>query len=473
MITQHKNPPKTNTMKQFFITALIACLITGTLQAQELKKIQLFMMSGKLAEAKTEVDKAINDPKFSGKAETYYWRSRIYAGIFNKPELREKTPNAKQVAEEAFAKYQQMDPQYAFLKEIGPEGPQGYFDLYQGSFQEGVRTFNGKKWDSAAYYFTTSVKTYDQIYQNKWIQTKTPFDTTSILYLGYAYQNAQKAEEAVQQYTRLADNQVADESYVDMYRYVLGYYISSKNENMFRKYLDVSRKMYPKENWDDYEMDYIEKNLTLVEKTALYDKESAAGTLNEFKYLQFGDWFANTRVREKEMDSATHAMYSLKASDAFQKAYAQNNKNAVAAFNAGLLYYNNFNDYSDKYSDNIRTLQMMNANKPAPDKDPKKRAAQDAKFKEQTDAVKKLNVELEKPINENLETSINWMEKAVDALRGRNDLSRPEKMVFDRSLDFLANMYEYKRDRMRGKDMKLYDLYDAKYKEYESMHKKN
>jgi hypothetical protein len=65
------------------------------------------------------------------------------------------------------------------------------------------------------------------------------------------------------------------------------------------------------------------------------------------------------------------------------------------------------------------------------------------------------------------------MEKAVDALRGRNDLSRPEKMVFDRSLDFLANMYEYKRDRMKGKDMKLYDLYDAKYKEYESMHKKN
>jgi len=460
-------------MKQFFITAFIACMITGSLQAQELKKIQLFMMSGKLAEAKTEVDKATIDPKFSGKAETYYWRSRIYAGIFNKPELREKTPNAKQIAEEAFAKYQQMDPQYAFLKEIGPEGPQGYFDLYQGSFQEGVRSFNGKKWDSAAYFFNTSVKTYDQIFQNKWIQTKTPFDTTSILYLGYAYQNAQKPEEAVQQYTRLADNQVADESYIDMYRYVLAHHTATKNEAQFRKFLDVCRKLYPKENWDDYEMDYLDKNLTLAEKTALYDKESAAGTLNEFKYLQFGDWFANTKSKEKDMDSATHAMYNLKASDAFQKAYGQNNKNAVAAFNAGLLYYNNFNDYSDKYSDNIRTLQMLNANKPAPDKDPKKRAAQDAKFKEQTEAVKKLNVELDKPINENLETSISWMEKAIDALKGRNDLSRPEKMVYERSLDFLANMYEYKRDRMRGKDMKLYDLYDAKYKEYESMHKKN
>lgn len=460
-------------MKQFFLSAILGCLVLGNIQAQEMKKVQLFMMSQKFAEAKAEIDKAVTDPKFSGKAETYYWRSRIYAAIFNNAALRAKTPNAKEVAEEAFAKYQQMDASYKLVTDLGPEGPQGYFDLYQGSFQEGVRTFNAKNWDSASYFFTTSVKTYDQIYQNKWINTKTPFDTTSILYLGYAYQNAQKAEQAVQQYTRLADNQVADESYVDMYRYVLGYYTSTKNESQFRKYLGVSKQMYPKENWDDYEMDYLEKNLNLAEKTALYDKESAAGTLNEFQYLQFGDWFANSKNKDKDMDSATQAMYSKKASEAFQKAYEKNNKNAVAAFNAGLLYYNNFNDYSDKYSENIRTLQLMNSNKPAPEKDPKKKAQQEAKFKEQTDAVKKLNTELEKPINENLETSIGWMEKAVDALRGRNDLNRTEKMVFDRSLDFLANMYEYKRDRMRGKDMKLYDLYDAKYKEYESMHKKN
>ncbi|MFM9020176.1 MAG: hypothetical protein ACKOOA_02505 [Sediminibacterium sp.] len=209
-------------MKQFFLSTMLGCLILGNLQAQEMKKVQLFMMSGKIAEAKAEVDKAITDPKFSGKAETYYWRSRIYAGIFNNPALRAKTPNAKEVAEEAFAKYQQMDASYKLVNELGPEGPQGYFDLYQGSFQEGVRTFNAKNWDSASYFFTTSVKTYDQIYQNKWIATKTPFDTTSILYLGYAYQNAQKAEQAVQQYTRLADNQVADESYIAMYRYVLG-----------------------------------------------------------------------------------------------------------------------------------------------------------------------------------------------------------------------------------------------------------
>jgi hypothetical protein len=460
-------------MKRIMMIGLLTAVWALPSQAQELKKVMLFTQTGKIAEARAEIDKAIADPKFSGKPEPYYWKSRIYAAIYRDPASREKTPNAKMIADEAFAKYQQLDPSFNFVKEMGQEGPNGYFDMYQACFAEGVRAFNGKKWDSAAYFFTSSVNSYDLIYKNKWTAAKTPFDTTSILYLGYSLQNAQKPAEAVEQYTRLADNKVADEAYIDMYRYSLNHFTVTKNEAQFKKYLAVSKELFPKELWDEFDMDYIDKNLTLAEKTALYDAESAAGTLNEFKYLQFGDWFANVRNKEKDMDSTQLAMYNMKSSDAFQKAYALNNKNAAAAFNDGLIYYNNFGDYSDKYSDNIRTLQQLNANKPPADKDPKKRPAQEAKFKEQTDAVKKLNIDLEKPINENLDASIGWLEKAVDNLKGRTDLNRTEKMVFERSLDFLANMYEYKRDKMRGKDLKLFDLYDAKYKEYESMHKKN
>jgi hypothetical protein len=431
------------------------------------------MQTGKLADAKTEIDKNAADPKFSGKAETFYWKSRIYAALYKDPVSRAKTPNAKEIADEAFAKYQQLDPSFNFVKEMMPEGPNGYFDMYQTCFAEGVRNFNGKRWDSAAYYFTSTVNTYDLIYKNKWTSAKTPFDTTSILYLGYALQNAQKPAEAVQQYTRLADNMVFDTAYIDMYRFTLNHFITTKNEPQFKKYLAVSKEAYPTEQWDDFAMEYLDKNLTLAEKTAFYDKESAAGTLKEFEYLQFGDWFANARTKEKDMDSTQQAMYNIKSGDAYQKAYSLNNKNAIAAFNAGLIYYNNFADYSDKYSDNIRTLQQLNVNKPPADKDPKKRPAQEAKFKEQTDAVKKLNTDLEKPINENLEASINWLEKSIDNLKGKTDLNRSEKMVFERSLDFLANLYEYKRDKVRGKDMKLFDAYDAKYKEYEGMHKKN
>lgn len=461
------------TMKRIMMIGLLTAVFALPTQAQELKKVLLFMQTGKLADAKTEIDKNAADPKFSGKAETFYWKSRIYAALYKDPVSRAKTPNAKEIADEAFAKYQQLDPSFNFVKEMMPEGPNGYFDMYQTCFAEGVRNFNGKRWDSAAYYFTSTVNTYDLIYKNKWTSAKTPFDTTSILYLGYALQNAQKPAEAVQQYTRLADNMVFDTAYIDMYRFTLNHFITTKNEPQFKKYLAVSKEAYPTEQWDDFAMEYLDKNLTLAEKTAFYDKESAAGTLKEFEYLQFGDWFANARTKEKDMDSTQQAMYNIKSGDAYQKAYSLNNKNAIAAFNAGLIYYNNFADYSDKYSDNIRTLQQLNVNKPPADKDPKKRPAQEAKFKEQTDAVKKLNTDLEKPINENLEASINWLEKSIDNLKGKTDLNRSEKMVFERSLDFLANLYEYKRDKVRGKDMKLFDAYDAKYKEYEGMHKKN
>lgn len=460
-------------MKRIMMIGLLTAVFALPTQAQELKKVLLFMQTGKLADAKTEIDKNAADPKFSGKAETFYWKSRIYAALYKDPVSRAKTPNAKEIADEAFAKYQQLDPSFNFVKEMMPEGPNGYFDMYQTCFAEGVRNFNGKRWDSAAYYFTSTVSTYDLIYKNKWTSAKTPFDTTSILYLGYALQNAQKPAEAVQQYTRLADNMVFDTAYIDMYRFTLNHFITTKNEPQFKKYLAVSKEAYPTEQWDDFAMEYLDNNLTLAEKTAFYDKESAAGTLKEFEYLQFGDWFANARTKEKDMDSTQQAMYNIKSGDAYQKAYSLNNKNAIAAFNAGLIYYNNFADYSDKYSDNIRTLQQLNVNKPPADKDPKKRPAQEAKFKEQTDAVKKLNTDLEKPINENLEASINWLEKSIDNLKGKTDLNRSEKMVFERSLDFLANLYEYKRDKVRGKDMKLFDAYDAKYKEYEGMHKKN
>ncbi|NDA63356.1 MAG: hypothetical protein EBX50_15150 [Chitinophagia bacterium] len=460
-------------MKRIFLLALFAAAFCLTSGAQELKKVMLFTQTAKFGEAKNEIDKAVQDPKFSGKAETYYWKSRIYAAFFKDAALRAKVPNAKEIADEAFAKYQQLDANFTFVKEIGQDGPNGYFDLYQGCFADGVRTFNAKKWDSAAYYFSSSVNTYDLIYKNKWTSAKTPFDTTSILYLGYSLQNAQKPAEAVIQYTRLADNKVADEAYIDMYRFTLNHFITNKEEAQFKKYLALSKELYSKENWEDYEMEYLDKNLNLAEKTAYYDRESAAGTLSEFKLLQFGDWFANVRIKEKDMDSTNHAMYNMKSADAYQKAFAINNKNSIAAFNAGLIYYNNFADYSDKYSDNIRTLQQMNASRPPLDKDPKKKAAQEAKFKEQTDAVKKLNADLEKPINENLDLAISWLEKSVDILKSKTDANKTEKMVFERSLDFLANMYEFKRDKIRGKDLKLFDQYDAKYKEYESMHKKN
>lgn len=455
-------------MKKLLLLTMFAITIQ-LVQAQDYKKVQTAVILNKMEDAKVEIDKVAADAKAAGKAETWYWKSKIYAAIYKNATIRPKYPTILKDADDAFKKYIELDPAFAQVKEKGAEG---FFDMYGTTFSEAIKVFNQKKWDEAAGNFLLAVTYSDFIFKNKWTKADIPFDTTSILYLGYSYQNAGKADEAVKYYSRLAENKVTGENFADFYKYLALYYITAKNEEQFKKYVALGRAAYPKESWDDFEMEYIDKNYTLAQKTAMYDKGDAAGTLTEAQYLQFGDLFVSVKNKEKGLDSLQMLSYSLKGADAFKKAYAKNNQNAIAAFNVGVIYYNIYGEYDDKYAANIRTLQNMNANKPPADKDPKKKAAADAKFKEQTDAIKKLNADLEKPLNENLDASIDWIEKTYTILKAKTDRNKVEKSVVNKSVDFLANLYAYKRDKLRGKDPKAFDALDTKYKEYDALHAK-
>ncbi len=457
-------------MKKLLLLTMLAAAFQ-MVQAQDFKKVQTTVLLKKWEDAKTEIDKVMTDPKAAQNKDAYYWKSRIYAALYTDTVLHKKYPNAAKDADDAFKKLKELDPTLATAK---TQGPEGYFDMYQTSFKEAIKVFNQKKWEEAAADFKISVEYSDVIFTNKWTTGTYAFDTTSLLYLGYSYQNANKMNEAALSYGRLADNKVAGETYTDIYKFLVSHYTNTKDEEKFKKYLALSKELYPKDAavWDEFEMEYMDKNLSLAQKTAMYEKEDAAGTLSETKYLQFGDLFVNVKNKEKGLDSAQTLAYTLKAADAFKKAYAKNNQNSIAAFNVGVIYYNIYGDYDDKYAANIRALQTINANKPPADKDPKKKAAQDAKYKADTDVLRNANMAVEKPLMDNLDLAIDWIEKSYNTLKNKSDKNKTEKSVANKSVDFLANLYAYKRDRVRGKDLKAFDAYDAKYKEFDAMHAK-
>lgn len=478
-------------MKQFLLFALLA----GTMQmasAQDLKKVQTAVLLKQWENAKVEVDKAMADPKQNTKVEAIYWKARVYGAITADPQLRAKYPNSLKDADEAVQKYIAVDPTFAQVKDKTADP---FFDVYQTAYSAGVKLFQDKKWDEAATTFTMAVTYSDLIFQNKWSAIM-PFDTTSILYLAYSYQNGKKLNEAAKYYNRLADAKVAGDSYIDIYRFLAAHYIETKNEAMFKKYLGLGKELYPKYAWDEFEIDYMDQNMTLAEKSALYDKEAAAGTLSEIKLLQFGDIFVSLKnkkektAEEKNLDSAQLIAYSLKAADAFKKAFAKNPQNGIAAYNAGIIYYNIYGEYDDVYASNIRTMQGLNADRPV-EKDPKKKAAADAALKAKIDPIKAANAAIEKPLMDNLDLSIEWLEKSYLSLKEAREKSsndktektkeeqdkqkekeRMEKSILNKSVDFLANLYAYKRDRVRGKDLKAMDAYEAKYKEYDALHGK-
>ncbi|MFP5042598.1 hypothetical protein [Parasediminibacterium sp. JCM 36343] len=452
---------------------LLAMVIGSSVlvKAQDFKKVSNAVLIRQMETAKGELDKIMADPKAQAKPEGWFWKAMIYASFYNDEVLKGKYPNAYKIADEAYDKYIALDPTAKLLKENN--GADLVFKMYKPAFNSGVGSFNKKDWDSAAYYFGYSVKYTDILFQNKFNSNKeAAFDTTSILYAGFSAQNAKKPELAMKYYSKLIDSKVSGESYIDIYKFPLINAINSKDEAAFNKYLAIAKLMYPKTNWEDYELSYFNQNYSLADKAAMYDKEDAAGTMSVNKYIEYAQAFANLTKEEKAtVDSVQQIKYLIKGTDAFAKAATKKPDDGIWAFNAGITYYNLYGIYDDQSRAYKRALQELNSNRVV-EKDPKKKAAADAKYKEQADLLKKQKADLEKPMADAGEATLVWLEKSYSLLKDKPSRTTTEKNCLNKSVDCLSNIYAIKRDKARGTDPKGFDLYDAKYKLYDELHGK-
>jgi hypothetical protein len=446
------------------LAVLVLMVAAQVTKAQDFKKVQTNIIIGQYDAAKSEYEKVVaKKPSAATTAEGYFWKSKIYSGL-NKDAA--KNPDAFGQLKAALIEYIKLDKanNYAIAKENGQDP---FFDVYTKSFKDGVDAFNSKQWKEAATQFESAVEFSDIIFSNGWSSSKQKFDTTSLVYAGYSNQNANNTEKTLAIYKRMADAKITSPDYIDIYRYILVKLSDNKDKVGFDNYLQMAIAGYPNDNWNDYAIDYIEKNFSMQEKVALYEQKMAAGALKEADYQMFGDMFMTAKS-----DDPNQATYIAKAASAYTKAFEMNPKNFAAAFNIGIASYNQFVALDEKVSDNIRALQQLNSNKPAAPKDPKKKMAFDAAFKAQQDSIKKLNTALEPQIREKVDASIIWITKAFEVLKDKPKLDKAEKNVAGKSVDFLATLYAYKRDKSRGKDQKASDEFDVKFNSYDKLHEK-
>ena len=445
------------------LTVLALMLGFQMVNAQDFKKVQTNILLGQFDGAKTAYEDIIKKkPAAAITAEGYYWKAKIYSG-FHKDAA--KNPDAYGQVKSAIDEYIKLDQEKGFpiAKENGQEA---FFDVYLKSFKDGVNAFNTKDWKTASSSFQNAVSFSDIIFTNGWSSSKQKFDTTSLVYAGYSNQNAGNIDATLSYYTRLIDYKVAAPEYVDVYRYALVQFIAKKDKTKFYAILTAAKIAYPTEPWNEYATDYIDKNLSIDEKIALYEKRVTAGDLTEVEYQMYGDMFMAGKADENG------DKYVEKAIESYKKAFEKNPKNFASAFNIGIAYYNQFTILDDKTGQNIKSLQTLNANKPAAPKDPKKPDAKNLAFKAQVDSIKKLNIALEPTIKTKVDGAIEWISKSFDVLKDKEKLERAEKNVASRSVDFLTILYGYKRDKLRGKDQKASDEADLKYNIYDKLHDK-
>jgi hypothetical protein len=401
--------------------AFFFLLIGAALNAQDFKKVQTNFLLKKIDDARTELDKVMADPKAQNSAEGNLWKARIYAAYFADEAMRAKVPNAGSMALEAFKKYMQLQPDAKLLV----EGGLSVIDqIYVTNFNMGRAAFDRQQWDSAFTYFVPATEMGEFITQKNWRSNKQAIDTFTTLFAAYAAQNSKKLDVAARYYQQLADLKVSGKEYEGVYEFLTKHYLNTKNQQLFNKYIGFAKELYPQQNlWGQLELAYAEENLTLDQKLKLYAEAETGGKLTANDYISYGNMFANVKKGDDGLDSARAAEIRKKAVDAFQKAYNMDKTNGIAAFNAGVVINNEWNELRERYAGYAGTAPAL---------------------KVKREEIDKLSMEVSAQAAE-------WLEKAYTVLDAKAEKSRVETTSLKNSARMLANLYIYRRDRSKGK----------------------
>lgn len=510
-------------------TALIVLLVATAMNmvwAQDLKKARnAYNMSlvtpAKVEDAKTEIDKV-----FQGtvtKAEAWHLKFLVYSKLINSP-VKDKYPDAEFTAMTALKEYLNLDKEEKLIRE---DRFGGVNDVYTCFFTKGYDNYKAKEWAKAVPYFVGMAELGDLMIQRKWSASK--FDTTAYLFAGINAQNAKQDDVAVKYYSAIGDQKIGGDDYEAIYDFLARYYSKKKDKANFDKYIATAIELYPKNKglWNQFAMDYINDNYSLKEKEDYYTAEDTKGTLTPEQYVEFGNMFAQVKTdpvkkikvgqpkadatheigepdevskntnsatavelliykdlgitiaitkdgkvesvndskANDRIDSTTAWSYKKKAEAAFIKGYQKDNNNGIAAFNAGVMFFDEFREFGDRISANQDWLRALNSNKKV-EKDPKKKAAYDAAFKAQTDGIKKTNTEIEVPQTAAANSAIEWMDKAYNLFKNKTDRNNVEKNCYRESAKLLTNLYEFKREKAKGKVPADYDKYDKLYQQF-------
>ncbi len=433
-------------MKKIIVLSVALIFSSSYLMAQEEDVIGLYLSQKQYEKAKEEVDSWLAKPtlKDRDKATAYLWKLTVYSQLYAEPSFSRKYPNADKEAMDAFYQYQAMDPKLKQLKEQNFAG--GIGNIYATSFEKGKNHFQAKQWDNAYKYFAQAENLGNFFLANKLSSSSATIDTITVLYTGYAAQNAQKFDSAVKYYSKLADIAVDGPDYEDIYKFLLEYNLQQKNTSDFTKYLALAKELYPNDNavWTAYEMSNMTTNSSLMELLRKYQQDVAAGNMSEEKLIGYAEAFATTdKTQLNALDSTQKIALKKAAAEAFAKAFELNNINGLYAFNTGVLYYGFFGELDDRYS-----------------------SYRGRSAKSKTKRAEALTEQVAFA-----DTAAFWLEEAYPILKGKANRTKSETKSLNRMVDYLANIYYWKREQTKTNGNRNdYTKFDMLYKKYDAEH---
>ncbi len=243
-------------MKRFLLSLSMAGMVSS-LAFGQFDEVKTALALQQYKKANEMLAPLMAKPKNAAKPEGHILQATLLS------HLMADSANASKAAEllgqsiTSYNKYLEMDPKKELVTDpIYVNAPIAYYSHY---FNEGIKGYNKKTWETAAADFKKTVEWSDFIIANK--LAKMEFDTTANLLAGAAYQNVKTPEaeaEAVKYFKRLTERKIGGEDNEFVYQFLMGYYFRNDDMANFEKYKALGMELYPKSEYFTYnEIDFI------------------------------------------------------------------------------------------------------------------------------------------------------------------------------------------------------------------------
>ena len=410
-------------MKKIYLLVILLVAGLSIIKAQSLEDIRKFILLRQYQKGKDEVDKFLNNSSNATKAEAWYYKAFVYNILSRDSNMSVlQSGNLNQESFIALKKYKELDPKEPLTKE---ENNATLFNVYYAYYDQALKAYNGKDYAQSFTSFSNALNVHDYIAGNNVIGDKSTkfsaLDTNVVFNLIIIGNELKKNDELVPFYKRLADANVNDTKYVEVYEGIVMYYKKTRNQAAFAEYLEKGKKYYPKDTfWEDIE---IENAVEGLEKEQLFKKydEMLVKYPNNFALLfNYGNEL-NRYVYSDETKTGDINTFKAKIPDLFKKAIAIN-----STIDANMLlasfFYNNSYDLTEE-------SKKIKGTKP---EDVKKRT------------------ELVNASKNNLMMCIPVAEEAVKLFAAKPKLKGSEKINYKLALDMLSTIYKINGDQKKS-----------------------
>jgi len=405
---------------QKFLLALIFTIAGTTMFAQKIDDVTDLMGKEQWEKAKDAVDKFLANEKNAKNADGWYYKANIYNSLSKDDKFKSLSQDLKMESFNAYKKYLEIDPKAirgTLLQHVL------LFDIYNGYFDEGAKSFNDKNYEKAGTSFKNALTIEEYIAGKGYSYNGfsfPSFDTALVQNIALSYYQAKNEDDAAIWYQKMADRKIAGKDYLDVYQFLVDYYNKKKDMANREKYMKTGRELYPD---NDYWLDVELADVDSKDKKKLFAKYEELIAKYPGKYLMNYNYSVELFNYNYTGDSkpADYAETQAKIESALKRTI-EINSTADANMLMARHIYNMVYDIQD-------AQKLIKGTTPA---DQKKKA--DLK----TQMIAKVDMMLP------------YAQKAFDIYDAKANMKPVEKGNFKIVADFLASAYELKGDKAKA-----------------------